>query len=273
MGYLGDGINDVSALHTADVGISVDTAVDVAKEAADIVLLDKSLLILIRGIKEGRRTFANTMKYIFMATSANFGNMFSMAAASVLLPFIPLLPTQVLLTNLLTDLPEMNIATDFVDDEQVQQPPRWNMSFIKRFMIVFGFVSSIFDFVTFYLLFKVYHASESLFHSAWFIESVLSASLTVLLIRTHKPFYKSKPSGWLASAIVLCVIMAAVLPFTPMGQLLGFISLPVDILMVVFLIVAGDLLLVELAKYFFFKTENKALKKIKLIKSESTTQV
>ena len=172
VGYMGDGINDASALHVADVGISVADAVDVAKEAADFVLLEKDLGVLERGVREGRATFANTMKYIFMATSANFGNMFSMAGASLFLTFLPLLPKQVLLVNLLTDLPEMTIATDRVDPEMVERPRRWDIGFIRRFMIVFGAVSSIFDFVTFGVLLLVLHANEAELRTGWFVESV-----------------------------------------------------------------------------------------------------
>ncbi|WP_261808046.1 magnesium-translocating P-type ATPase [Paenibacillus sp. N3.4] len=177
VGYIGDGINDASALHAADVGISVDSAVDVAKEAADIVLLGKDLNVLVRGVQEGRKTFANTMKYVFMATSANFGNMFSMAGASLFLPFLPLLPKQILLTNLLTDFPEMTIASDNVDSEMIDKPRRWDIKFIRKFMITFGIVSSIFDFMTFGVLKFMLHATPEQFRTGWFIESVISASL------------------------------------------------------------------------------------------------
>ncbi len=170
VGFMGDGINDAPALHTADVGISVDTAVDVAKEAADIVLLSRDLDVLISGIIEGRKTFSNTMKYIFMATSANFGNMFSMAGASLFLPFLPLLPKQILLTNLLTDFPEMAIATDRVDTVNIQSPQRWDLRFIKRFMITFGLLSSVFDYLTFGVLLFVFHAQEKVFQTGWFME-------------------------------------------------------------------------------------------------------
>ena len=163
VGYMGDGINDASALHAADVGISVESAVDVAKDAADIVLLEKNLAVLVQGVKEGRRTFANTLKYVFMATSANFGNMFSMAGASLFLPFLPLLPKQILLTNLLTDFPEMTIATDDVDRELVEKPRKWDIKFIKRFMIFFGIMSSIFDYITFGVLLYILNAGPTAF--------------------------------------------------------------------------------------------------------------
>ena len=193
VGYMGDGINDASALHAADVGISVDSAVDVAKEAADIVLLEQDLNVLVQGVQEGRKTFANTLKYVFMATSANFGNMFSMAGASLLLPFLPLLPTQILLTNLLTDFPEMTIATDSVDRELVDRPHRWDIGFIRRFMFFFGILSSVFDYLTFGALIFILGATPELFRTGWFQESVISAVMIVLVIRTRRPFIKSRP--------------------------------------------------------------------------------
>src|SRR5690606_38520347 len=180
--YLGDGINDAPALRAADVGISVKSAVDVAREAADLVLLEKDLGILVDGVCEGRRTFANTMKYVFMATSANFGNMFSMAGASLFLPFLPLLPGQILLTNLLTDFPEMTIATDSVDAEIIEKPRRWDIKFIRRFMSRFGLLSSVFDYLTFGALILLLNATVDLFRTGWFVESVVSASTIVLVI-------------------------------------------------------------------------------------------
>ena len=194
VGYMGDGINDASALHAADVGISVESAVDVAKEAADIVLLEKDLGVLVQGVREGRTTFANTLKYVFMATSANFGNMFSMAGVSLFLPFLPLLPKQILLTNLLTDFPEMTIATDRVDSEMVDYPRRWDIKAIRKFMITFGLVSSVFDYLTFGALLTILHATQDQFRTGWFLESVISASLIVLVIRSRKPFFKSRPA-------------------------------------------------------------------------------
>ncbi|MEO6908904.1 MAG: HAD-IC family P-type ATPase, partial [Abditibacteriaceae bacterium] len=214
VGYMGDGINDASALHAADVGISVSSAVDVAKEAADIVLLEQDLKVLLQGVRGGRETFANTLKYIFMATSANFGNMFSMAGASLFLPFLPLLPMQVLLTNLLTDFPEMTIATDSVDAEMLDQPRRWNINFIRQFMLVFGIISSVFDYLTFGILLFLLHAKTTEFRTGWFIESVISASVIVLVIRTKRPFYKSKPGRALMGTTLLIVLVTLILPFT-----------------------------------------------------------
>jgi len=219
VGYMGDGINDASALHAADVGISVDTAADVAKDAAEIVLLEKDLSVLVEGVREGRTTFANTLKYVFMATSANFGNMFSMAGISLFIPFLPLLPKQILLTNLLTDFPEMTIATDNVDDEMVDHPRRWDIKAIRKFMITFGLVSSVFDYLTFGLLLLILHANESQFRTGWFMESVISASMIVLVIRSRKPFFKSKPGKYLLIATVSIAVVTIIFPFTPLGTI------------------------------------------------------
>ena len=231
VGYMGDGINDASALHTADVSISVDSAVDVAKEAADIVLLEKDLAVLVQGVQEGRRTFANTLKYVFMATSANFGNMFSMAGASLFLPFLPLLPKQILLTNLLTDFPEMTIATDSVDRELVEKPRRWNIQFIRNFMLTFGLLSSVFDYLTFGALLLLLQATKDQFRTGWFLESVISASITVLVIRTRKPFFRSKPGKYLLLATLLIVGLTLILPFGPLGKVFGFIPLPISFIL------------------------------------------
>lgn len=229
VGYIGDGINDAPALHAADVGISVDSAVDVAKEAAQIVLLEKDLGVLVEGVREGRVTFANTQKYIFMATSANFGNMFSMAGASLFLPFLPLLPKQILLTNLLTDLPEMTIATDTVDPELVEGPRSWDLGFIKRFMFVFGLLSSVFDFLTFGVLLYLLHATPEQFRTGWFIESVVSAALIVLVIRSRRPFYQSRPGWQLRAATGAIAVVTVALPYTPLAPLLGLVPLPLAV--------------------------------------------
>jgi Mg2+-importing ATPase len=261
VGYMGDGINDASALHAADVGISVAEAVDVAREAADFVLLEKDLRVLERGVREGRATFANTMKYVFMATSANFGNMFSMAGASLFLPFLPLLPKQVLLMNLLTDLPEMTIATDLVDPEMVEQPRRWDIGFIRRFMIVFGLVSSAFDLVTFGVLLLALHATEAQIRTGWFVESVVSSALIVLVIRTRRRFFQSRPSRSLLIATLLVVGLTLLLPYSPLARLLGFVSLPP-----VFLVALGPIVLLyvvaaEAAKTVFYRREARILQR------------
>jgi Mg2+-importing ATPase len=253
VGYMGDGINDASALHAADVGISVASAVDVAKEAAEIVLLEHDLGVLVQGVREGRVTFANTLKYVFMATSANFGNMFSMAGASLFLPFLPLLPKQVLLTNLLTDFPEMTIATDAVDVEMVEQPRRWNIRFIQRFMLIFGLLSSVFDYLTFGVLRLLLHAGPREFRTGWFIESVISASLIVLVIRTRRPFYKSKPGRALMGTTLLVAFLTLILPFTPLGRLFGFGLIPASFLLALGVIMALYISSVEIAKHYFYR--------------------
>jgi Mg2+-importing ATPase len=256
VGYMGDGINDASALHTADVGISVDSAVDVAKEAAEIVLLEKDLGVLVQGVREGRRTFANTLKYVFMATSANFGNMFSMAGASLFLPFLPLLPKQILLTNLLTDFPEMTIATDSVDRELVEKPRRWNIQFIRNFMLTFGILSSVFDYLTFGVLLLLLHATTGQFRTGWFIESVISASVIVLVIRTRRSFFRSKPGKYLLIATLLIVVVTVIFPFTPLAKLLGFQPLPMTVLLVIGMIVVLYILAAEIVKRSFYKRVN-----------------
>jgi P-type Mg2+ transporter len=253
VGYMGDGINDASALHAADVGISVESAVDVAKEAADIVLLEKDLDVLVQGVREGRTTFANTLKYVFMATSANFGNMFSMAGASLFLPFLPLLPAQVLLTNLMTDFPEMTIATDSVDSEMVDHPRRWDIVAIRKFMITFGLVSSVFDYLTFGALLLILHATQDQFRTGWFLESVISASLIVLVIRSRQPFFKSRPSKYLLVATLLTVVATVVLPFTPLGDILGLSRVPLSFLLLIAFIVVLYIISAEIVKVIFFK--------------------
>jgi P-type Mg2+ transporter len=253
VGYMGDGINDASAIHAADVGISVESAVDVAKEAADIVLLEKDLNVLVQGVREGRITFANTLKYVFMASSANFGNMFSMAGASLFLSFLPLLPKQILLTNLLTDFPEMTIATDSVDPELVEKPRRWNIRFIRNFMFTFGLLSSVFDYLTFGVLLLILQATTDQFRTGWFIESVISASVTVLVIRTRKSFFRSKPGKYLLTATLLIVAVAIIIPITPLAELLGFQPLPMSILLVIGMIVVLYGIAAEITKRSFYK--------------------
>lgn len=253
VGYMGDGINDAPALHAADVGLSVQGAADVARQTADIVLLEPDLAVLADGVREGRVTFANTQKYVFMATSANFGNMFSMAGASMLLPFLPMLPKQILLTNLMTDLPEMTIAGDRVDSHVTQRPQRWDVRFIRRFMVRFGLLSSVFDFLTFSVLYFFLQASPELFRSGWFVESVVSASLVVLVIRTRGPFWRSRPS-WMLGLVTACVAAAAVmLPYTPVGAVFGFVPLPRLFLVMMGLIVAGYICTAEVFKRSFYR--------------------
>lgn len=253
VGYGGDGINDASALHAADVGVSVESAVDVAKEAADIVLLEKDLGILVEGVQEGRRTFANTLKYVFMATSANFGNMFSMAGASLFLSFLPLLPKQILLTNLLTDIPEMTIAGDRVDEELIDRPRRWNIAFIRKFMLTFGLVSSIFDYLTFAVLLFFLDASVEEFRTGWFVESVISASVIVLVVRSRRPFMRSKPSRGLLCATFAVVGLTWLLPYTMLRVPLGFVPLPASFLAALLCIVIGYVGVAEVAKKIFYR--------------------
>jgi Mg2+-importing ATPase len=253
VGYMGDGINDASALHVADVSISVESAVDVAKDAADIVLLEKGLDVLVQGVYEGRTTFANTLKYVFMATSANFGNMFSMAGISLFLPFLPLLPKQILLTNLLTDFPEMTISTDNVDNEMINYPRRWDIKAIRKFMITFGIVSSVFDFLTFGLLLLVLKATQVQFRTGWFIESVISASIIVLVIRTRKPFFRSQPGKYLLIATLSIFAVTLILPFTPLAGIFGFGPLPIHFLLLIGLIVLCYIFTAEIVKKVFYK--------------------
>ena len=253
VGYMGDGINDASALHAADVGISVESGVDVAKEASDIVLLEKDLDVLVQGVREGRITFANTLKYVFMATSANFGNMFSMAGASLFLPFLPLLPKQILLTNLLTDFPEMTIATDNVDSELVERPRRWDIKFIRNFMLTFGTVSSVFDYLTFGVLLFILHANIGQFRTGWFVESVISASVIVLVVRTRRPFFRSQPGRKLLIATLLVVGATLLFPFTPLGRAMGFSPLPLSILLLLGGIVMLYMIGAEMAKAAFYR--------------------
>ncbi len=253
VGYMGDGINDAPSLHSADVGISVENAVDVAKEAADFVLLQQDLEVLKQGILQGRRTFANTLKYVFMATSANFGNMFSVAGASLFLPFLPMLPKQILLINFLTDLPEMTIAGDNVDPVFLECPHRWDVGFIRRFMLVFGPLSSFFDFATFVILLWILRAGQEQFHTGWFIESVFSASLVVFVLRTRLPFTRSQPSRPMLVVTALVALVTLALPYSPLAGLLGFSPLPPVFLLAILVVVVAYFLLAEWAKRWFFR--------------------
>ncbi len=253
VGYMGDGINDAPSLHSADVGISVANAVDVAKEAADLVLLKQDLDVLRDGIVQGRKTFANTLKYVFMATSANFGNMFSMAGASMFLSFLPMLPKQILLINFMTDLPEMTIASDRVDDVFVERPHRMDINFIRRFMLVFGPLSSIFDFTTFGVLLWLLKANEQTFQTGWFIESILSAGVVVFAVRTRLPFTHSRPSRAMLAVTAGVILVTLFLPYSPLAGLLGFTPLPLPYLLVIFGIVALYFLSAEMTKRWFYR--------------------
>ncbi|MFZ4479932.1 MAG: magnesium-translocating P-type ATPase [Rhodoferax sp.] len=253
VGYLGDGINDAPSLHTADVGISVEGAVDVAKQAAAMILLEKNLMVLHQGILEGRRTFGNVMKYIMMATSSNFGNMFSMAAATLFLPFLPMLPLQILLNNLLYDFSEITLPLDHVDEEDLAQPKRWDMGFIRNFMLTIGPISSLFDFLTFYLLIRLFDAHESLFHTGWFVESIATQVLVIFVIRTRRNPLRSHPNRWLVLTSLAVVLTAMLLPFTALAPYLGFTPLPWSFFGLLSVLLICYLLAVEGGKQWFYR--------------------
>jgi P-type Mg2+ transporter len=252
-GFLGDGINDASALHAADVGISVDGAADVAKEAADLVLLEHSLDVVHDGIVEGRRTVENVTKYILMGSSSNFGNMFSMAGAALFLPFLPMLPTQVLLNNLLYDVSEVGVPFDNVDREAVQRPERWNIDFIERFMLLLGPVSSLFDFLTFFVLLRLFGASQAMFQTGWFVESLATQCLVIFVIRTRKAPWRSLPNAVLTILTLGVVLIGLIFPLTPLGRLFGFVEPPRAFYLFLALAVASYLLIVEGVKRLLYR--------------------
>jgi Mg2+-importing ATPase len=253
VGYLGDGINDAPSLHTADVGISVEGAVDVAKQAAAMILLERDLMVLHKGILEGRRTFGNVMKYIMMATSSNFGNMFSMAAATLFLPFLPMLPLQILLNNLMYDVSEITLPLDNVDAEDLASPKRWDMTFIRNFMLTIGPISSLFDFLTFYLLISLFNAHESLFRTGWFVESIATQVLVIFVIRTRRNPLRSHPNRWLVLTSLGVVLTAMLLPFTPLAPYLGFTPLPLSFFGLLTVLLISYLVMVEGGKQWFYK--------------------
>lgn len=255
VGYLGDGINDAPALHEADIGISVDSAVDVAREAADVILLKRDLGVLVRGVDDGRKTFANTMKYISITTSANFGNMISMAAASLYLPFLPLLAKQILLNNFLSDIPSLAIASDNVDADQLRQPRHWNIHFVRRFMVSFGLVSSVFDFATFAFLLYYVKASASMFQTGWFIESVMTELVILLVIRTRKAFWASRPSRLLAILVTAVAAVAVFIPYSPVSTWFGLVPLPLHVLLGLLGIAGFYVLVSEWTKHWLFDHE------------------
>lgn len=253
VGYLGDGINDAPSLHGADVGLSVDSAVDVAKEAADMILMRHDLHVLHAAVQEGRRTFGNIMKYILMGTSSNFGNMFSMAGAALFLPFLPMLPAQILLNNILYDISEIPIPLDKVDNVDVRAPRVLDMAFVRNFMLVIGSISSLFDFLTFYILLVVLKADEQLFHTGWFVESLFTQVLVIFIIRTRGRPWHSKPHPLLIGAALAVIACAAGLPFTPLGRYFGFVPPPASFYLVLGAMVTAYLLAVEVAKRLFYR--------------------
>lgn len=256
VGYIGDGVNDVPPMKSADVAISVNNAVDVAKESADIVLLKNDLKVIFDGILEGRKSFINTLKYIFMQTSSNFGNIFSMAGASFIIPFLPLLPKQVLFQNFLTDFAVVSIPTDSVDENWIEKPKKWDFRFIKYFMIIFGLISSIFDFITFFTLLYCFKVSPLEFRSGWFIEALLTQIFVILILRTKQRFYQSKPDKHLLYTILIVSAVGFIIPFTPLGAILEIYPLQSNLFIAIVFIVLGYILLVETVKIWFYKKIN-----------------
>jgi Mg2+-importing ATPase len=248
VGFMGDGINDAPSLHAADVGISVSSAADVARDAADVILIEPGLRVLHDGIIEGRKAFGNVMKYLLMGTSSNFGNVFSMAGASLFLPFLPMLPTQILLNNFLYDLAQITIPTDNVDETYLIKPQRWDIGVIRNFMVFVGPISSIFDFLTFYVLLHFFRASQAQFHTGWFVESLATQILVVFIIRTSKNPLRSRPSGPLLATCLAVVAIGMYLPFSPLAGVLGFTPLPPSYFVFVAVATGVYLLMVEATK-------------------------
>jgi Mg2+-importing ATPase len=253
VGFLGDGVNDAPAMHAADTSLAVDDAVDVAREAADFVLLERGLDVICRGIQEGRKIFANTLKYVLITTSANVGNMISMAAASLFLAFLPLLAGQILLNNFLSDIPAVGLADDDVDRELVDSPRRWDMHFIGTFMLVFGIVSSVFDLVLFVILRRGFDAGAELFRTTWFIESLLTELAVVLVMRTQRPFYRSRPGRALLATTIPLIGITLAIPFMPIARPFGFVALPFSLIVVVIAITALYVAATEATKHAFYR--------------------
>jgi Mg2+-importing ATPase len=264
VGYLGDGINDAPALRAADVGISVEQAVDVARESADIILLSRDLDVLRSGVEDGRRTFANTLKYISITTSANFGNMVSMALATPLLPFLPLAAKQILLNNFLSDVPSIAISSDNVDPDRVARPPRWHIKDIQRFMVVFGLVSSVFDLMTFAVLLLVFHAEQATFQTSWFIVSLLTQLAVVLVLRTHRPAFHSRPSPLLMWTTLIVSSATLAIPFLgPLSSVFGFVPLSALQMGTVVAIVIGYIAATEGVKVWFYGHRSKRNRRLR----------
>jgi Mg2+-importing ATPase len=253
VGFLGDGVNDAPAMHAADTSLSVEQAVDVAREAADFVLLERGLDVIRRGIEEGRKTFANTLKYVLITTSANLGNMVSMAAASLFLPFLPLTAGQILLNNFLSDIPAVGLADDSVDRELVERPRRWDIWFIGRFMTEFGGVSSVFDFLTFGALLMVLHATPDEFRTAWFVESLLTELAIALVVRTRRPFFRSRPGTLLLTTTLALIPLALAIPYAPLASVFGFVPLRPSLLLMIGTITVLYVVAAELQKWWFYQ--------------------
>jgi Mg2+-importing ATPase len=253
VGFLGDGVNDAPAMHSADTSLSVEEAVDVARQAADFVLLEKGLHVIRDGVEEGRKTFANTLKYVLTTTSANLGNMVSMAAGSLFLPFLPLLAGQILLNNLLSDIPAIGMANNTVDKELVDRPRRWDIRFIGRFMVEFGVLSSLFDLVTFGVLLYLFRASIALFRTGWFVESLLTELVIALVVRTRRPFFRSRPGSVLLWSTVILIIATFLLPYLPFAAVFGFVPLPAAVIGFLLGIVCLYVISAEVLKQWFYR--------------------